>query len=148
MGVYDRKLCAPLAEALGKLGSRRAWVVAGGDGLDELTTTDVSHVSALDGGKVRSFRIAPEDAGLRRAAPEGLKGGDPLENAAALRALLDGAQGPYRDIAILNAAAALIVAGKAATLKDGARFAERSIDEGLARAALERLVMISNGRAR
>jgi anthranilate phosphoribosyltransferase len=146
MGVYDRKLCAPLAEALGRLGSHTAWVVAGGDGLDELTTTDVSYVSALTGGDVRSFIVAPEDAGLARAAPADLKGGDPAENAAALRALLDSKKGPYRDIALLNAAAALIVGRKAATLKEGAALAARSIDEGLARLALDRLVAISNGR--
>jgi anthranilate phosphoribosyltransferase len=146
MGVYDRKLCAPLAEALGRLGSHTAWVVAGGDGLDELTTTDVSYVSALTGGDVRSFIVAPEDAGLARAAPADLKGGDPAENAAALRALLDSKKGPYRDIALLNAAAALIVGRKAATLKEGAALAARSIDEGRARLALDRLVAISNGR--
>jgi anthranilate phosphoribosyltransferase len=147
MGVYDRKLCAPLAEALGRLGSHTAWVVAGGDGLDELTTTDVSYVSALAGGDVRSFIVAPEDAGLARAAPADLKGGDPAENAAALRALLDSKKGPYRDIALLNAAAALIVGGKAVTLKEGAALAARSIDEGRARLALDRLVAISNGRS-
>lgn len=148
MGVYDRALIGPLASALIELGADRAWVVAGGDGLDELTTTGASFVAEARGGAVTSFTVTPEDAGLRRAKAEDLKGADPAANAGALRALLGGAPGPYRDIAVLNAAAALIVAGKAASLRDGAGLAARAIDDGRASAALGALVAISNGRPR
>lgn len=144
IGVYDRALTGAIAEALGLLGAERAWVVAGADGLDELTTTTHSFVSELKDGAVRHFKIEPEDADLPRAAPPDLKGGGPEENAAALTRLLDGECGPYRDIAILNAAAALIVGGRAQTLRDGARLAADSIDSGRARVALAKLVAISN----
>lgn len=144
MGVYDRALTAPLAEALIKLGADHAWVVCGADGLDELTTTGESFVSEAKSGAVRSFVVTPEDAGLPRASLADLKGGDPAENATALRRLLGGEGGPYRDIAVLNAAAALVVAGRAASLFEGARLATDAIDEGAARRALERLVAISN----
>lgn len=144
MGVFDAALTAPLARALGVLGAERAWVVASDDGLDELTTTAGSVVSEWLNGEVRSFSVTPEEAGLKRAAPGELKGGAPEENAGAMRRLLQGEKGPYRDIAVLNAAGALIVAGRAATLYDGARIAERSIDEGRAAAALQKLVAVSN----
>lgn len=144
IGVYDRALTGSIAEALGLLGAEHAWVVAGADGLDELTTTTHSFVSELKDGAVRHFKIAPEDADLPRAAAPDLKGGGPEENAAALRRLLDGECGPYRDIAILNAAAALIVGGRAQTLRDGARLAADAIDSGRARDALAKLVAISN----
>lgn len=148
MGVYDRALCEPLAKALAELGAVHAWVVAGADGLDELTTTDASFVSEAKGGAVRSFIVTPEDAGLPRARPEDIKGGEPAGNARALQRLLDGERGPYRDIAILNAAASLIIAGKVSTLPDGADRAQQSIDGGDAKAALAGLVAISNdGRA-
>ncbi|MFN0024146.1 MAG: anthranilate phosphoribosyltransferase [Parvularculaceae bacterium] len=143
MGVYDRALAEPLASALSELGAVHAWVVCGADGLDELTTTTHSFVSEAKGGAMRSFTVSPEDAGLARADPQALKGGDPAQNAAAIRRLLDGERGAYRDIAIFNAAAALIIAGKAATLADGAALAARSIDEGHAKTALEKLVAIS-----
>ncbi len=144
MGVYDARLTAPLAEALGRLGSERAWVVAGSDGLDELTTTGPSFVSETHRGAVRNFSISPEDAGLARAAAADLKGGDPAHNAAAMRRLLDGARSPYRDIVLLNAAASLIVADKAPSLIEGARQAAASIDDGRARSALENLVALTN----
>lgn len=144
MGVYDRMLTGVIAEALGALGAERAWVVAGADGLDELTTTTFSYVSEVDHGVIRHFKVAPEDAGLPRAAAQDLKGGDPQENAMALRKLLEGEQGPYRDIAVLNAAATLIVGGKAASLLEGAMLAADSIDSGRAGACLAKLVAISN----
>ncbi len=147
MGVFDRNLTAPLAQALGALGADHAWVVSGADGLDELTTTTCSFVSETKGGISRSFTIAPEDAGLPRAAPADLKGGDPEFNAASLRRLVGGEGGAYRDIALLNAAAALIVAGMASTLPDGVRLAARSVDEGAAKGALEKLIAISNSDA-
>jgi anthranilate phosphoribosyltransferase len=147
MGVYDAALTAPLARALAALGAERAWVVCGGDGLDELTTTGESIVSETRDGAVRSFIIAPEDAGLSRVAPSALKGGDPADNARALRDLLDGAPGPYRDIALFNAAAALLVAGAADTLIEGVALGVAAIDGGAAGAALERLVALSNETA-
>lgn len=144
MGVFDAALTRPLASALGALGAERAWVVSGSDGLDELTTTGVSYVAELRDGVVREFEVSPEDAGLPRAAPECLKGGTPDENADAFRRLLAGERGPYRDIAILNAAAALVIADATQTLRDGAEMAAQSIDEGRARNALALLIAISN----
>jgi len=109
-----------------------------------MTTTGATYVSALEGGNVRSFEVTPEEAGLTRANAADLKGGDPAHNAAALRAVLDGAKSAYRDIAVFNAAAALVVADKAQSLKDGAAMAARAIDSGRARAVLERLIDVSN----
>lgn len=143
MGVYDRTLCEPLARALAELGAVHAWVVAGADGLDELTTTGASFVSEAKNGTVRSFAVTPEDAGLARARPEDLKGGDPAENARALERLLQGERGPYRDIAVFNAAGALIIAGKATILAEGVLLASHSIESGLASKALAALAKIS-----
>ena len=144
LGVFSREWLVSMAETLRTLGSERVWLVHGSDGLDEMTTTGVTHVVELKDGNIHAFDITPEDAGLKRATLADLKGGDPSHNAAALTAVLDGAHGPYRDIAILNSAAALIVAGKAANLTEGAALAARSIYEGRARAALARLVAVSN----
>ena len=144
LGVFSREWLVSMAETLRTLGSERVWLVHGSDGLDEMTTTGVTHVVELKDGNIHAFDITPEDAGLKRATLADLKGGDPSHNAAALTAVLDGAHGPYRDIAILNSAAALIVAGKAGNLKEGAALAAQSIDEGRARAALARLVAVSN----
>ena len=144
LGVYAPQWVEPVAHVLHALGSESAWVVHGGDGLDELTTTMHSQVAELYAGQVRRFEITPEDAGLERASPESLKGGDASENAARLRALLDGEPGPYRDIVLLNAAAALIVAERAATLKQGVETARAAIDGGAASATLEALVRITN----
>ncbi len=143
-GAFARRWIEPMARVLGNLGSERAWVVHGADGLDELTTTDASYVAELMDGEVRCFEVTPEDAGLSRAAPEDLKGGDPDTNAGAMRAMLDGEPGPFRDVVLYNSAAALIVAGKAGTLKDGVALAAAAIDEGKARATLDRLVAITN----
>ena len=143
-GVFSRSLIEPMAETLGQLGSEAAWVVHGSDGLDELTTTGATYVAELKDGKVRTFEVTPEDAGLARANHEDLKGGDPDHNAGALRDVLDGKQTAYRDIALLNAAAALIVAGKAADLKDGATQAAAAIDDGRVRQTLAKLVECSN----
>ena len=144
VGVFSRALLEPLAHVFQNLGSEKVWLVHGSDGLDEMTTTGATWVSALEDGKVRSFEVTPEEAGLSRANPADLKGGDPAYNAAALRAVLDGANSAYRDIAVFNAAAALIVAGKADGLKHGAAVAAEAIDSGRARAVLERLVAVSN----
>lgn len=143
VGTFDRKWVEPMATVLGKLGAERAWVVHGADGMDELTTTGASHVAALDGTQVKTFEVTPEDAGLQRASLDDLKGGSADENAAAIRAMLAGAPGPLRDIVTLNAAAALVVAGKAADLRAGAKQATEAIDGGMAQAALDKLVSIA-----
>lgn len=137
-GAYAAQWLRPMAETLGRLGTERAWLVHGG-GLDELTLAGESQVVELTDGGIREFTVAPEDAGLPRAPAEALKGGDPAENAEALIALLRGAPGPYRDVVLLNAGAALLVAGRAATLRDGAALAARAIDGGEAAAVLDRL---------
>lgn len=147
IGVFAKQWVEPLARVLGNLGAERAWVVHGSDGLDELTTTGPSYVAALENGQVRSFDIHPADAGLELAQPVDLLGGDSEANANAIRDLLAGHKGAYRDIVLLNAAAALIVAGKAADLKAGAALGADAIDSGKAALVLERLIAISNGRA-
>lgn len=144
LGVFGEQWLRPMAEVLMALGSERAWVVHGGDGLDELTTTTVSTVAELRGGTIRQFQVAPEDVGVDRVHPEDLRGGDAQENAAALRAMLAGRTGPYRDIVVLNAAAALVVADRADGLTDGSALARRSIDSGAAAARLAGLVRATN----
>lgn len=145
LGVFDARWLEPMAAALRDLGAERAWIVHGHDGLDELTTTGESHVAELrPDGEIRSFSVTPEEAGLKRASLDQLKGGDPRFNARALEALLDGEPGAYRDIVLLNAAAALMLAGKSQDLRSGAALAGDSIDAGKARRALDRLVEISN----
>jgi anthranilate phosphoribosyltransferase len=143
VGVFARDWVKPVAEVLGKLGGERAWVVHG-DGLDELTTAGTSVVAELRDGKVSTFEVTPEMAGLPRARLDELKGADPLANAARLNALLDGKPGALRDIVLLNAAAALIVAGRAKDLREGVGLAAQSIDGGAARRALDRLIVITN----
>ena len=143
IGVFDVKWAMPMAEVLRNLGSERVWVVHGGDGTDELTTTGPSTVVELDAGAIRRFEVAPEDAGLPRAEPDDLKGGDAATNAAIVRSVLDGAPGPARDIVLLNAAAALIVAGRAGDLREGVRLAAEAIDSGKASTTLDRLIEIS-----
>ena len=143
MGVYDPRLLEPLAEVLGRLGATRAWTVHG-QGLDELTTTGETEVAEWKDGAVRRFTVSPEDAGLNRADIADIRGGDAEENAVALCALLDGASGAYRDIVLLNAAAALIVADKVQTLAEGAALAAAVIDDGRASKALAELVAATN----
>jgi len=145
MGVFAKQWVNPLANVLKSLGSKSAWVVHGSDGLDELTTTGPSYVSQLKDGTVTDFTITPADAGLPIADPASLVGGDPDHNAAAMTALFDGTPSAYRDIVVLNAAAGLIVAGKAADLKQGADIAAQTIDNGQAKARLAALVAASNG---
>jgi len=146
VGVFSWHWVEPIAHVLNSLGAEHVWVVHGHDGLDELTTTGATDVAELKGGKVTVFEVTPADAGLAPAKLSDLKGGDEMENAAAIRDVLAGKKTPLRDIAVLNAAAALIVAGKAANLLDGAALAAHSIESGAARRALERLVAITNGR--
>ncbi len=144
VGVFSDAWLAPLAETLGRLGAERAWVVHGSDGLDELTTTGPSKVAEWRDGKVHMLEITPEEVGLKRALPEELKGGDAEVNAEAIRRLVAGDPGPYRDIVLLNAAAALVVAGKALDLKEGLMMGGCAIDEGAARNTLDTLVAITN----
>jgi len=143
VGVYAQEWCVPLAEVLGRLGAERAWVVHG-DGLDEIATSGPSHVAMLQDGKVTVRDIGPEDAGLSWSPISALAGGAADENAAALRRLFDGETGAYRDIVLINAAAALIVAGKANDLREGAVLAANAIDTGAAKAKLETLIAVSN----
>jgi len=145
-GVFSRAWIGPMAEVLGKLGAERAWVVHGSDGIDELTTTGPSYVAEWKDGKVTTFEVTPEEAGLPRASAADLKGGDPATNALAVNALLDGHPGAYRDIVLYNSAAALLVAGKAATLRAGVEMAAEAIASGKARASLEKLVAITNSK--
>ncbi len=151
IGVFARQWVEPLAQVLGNLGSQAAWVVHGSDGLDELTTTGPSYVAALENGPngtkiVRSFEISPSDAGLPLAQPVDLQGGDSEANANAIRNLLAGKHHPYRDIVLLNSAAALIVAGKVGDLKAGVSLAAAAIDTGAAAMVLEKLIAVSNGK--
>ena len=137
-GVYDPKWLRPMAETLRHLGTQHAWLVHG-MGLDELTVAGDSQVVALADGALDAFTVLPEMAGLSRSPLDALRGGDPATNAAALRALLDGKAGAYRDTVLLNAAAGLIVAGRANDLRHGATLAAAAIDGGQARAALDKL---------
>ncbi len=146
VGVFSEAWVEPIARVLALLGTERAWVVHGEDGLDELTTTGISHVAALDGGKVSTFKVSPKNAGLPEAKPDDLVGGDAAENAAALRAVLEGKSGPLRDVVLFNAAAALLVAGKAQSLREGVALAAQSIDSGKAQAVLEALVKLSHDK--
>ena len=144
LGVFSSAWLEPLAHVLKNLGSERVWLAHGSDGLDEVTTTGITHVVSLENGAVRSFEVMPEEIGLERVEPAVLKGGDAQHNAMALTAVLEGAKNPYRDIALLNAAASLIVAGKAANLREGASLAAHALDSGAAKATLAKLVRASN----
>jgi anthranilate phosphoribosyltransferase len=146
IGVFSRQWIEPMAQVLKNLGSDCVWVAHGSDGLDEITSSGPTHVAALENGQVRTFEINPEDIGIERAKPETLRGGDAETNAAALMSVLKGVKGPFRDIAVLNAAAALIVAGKAKDLKEGAAIAAKSIDSGEAEGKLDRLIAVSNAQ--
>ncbi|MFI4976544.1 MAG: anthranilate phosphoribosyltransferase [Caulobacterales bacterium] len=143
LGVFDARWVEPLARVLGALGTERAWVVHG-DGLDEMTTTGTTQVAEWREGRVRLFNISPEAVELPRASLAQLRGGDAEDNARAMLALLGGERGPYRDIVLLNTAAALLVADKVETLREGIDMAAASIDDGAAGLALERLVEATN----
>jgi anthranilate phosphoribosyltransferase len=147
VGVFSWQWVEPIAHVLNKLGAEHVWVVHGHDGLDELTTTGATDVAEVKDGHVTVFEVTPADAGLQPAKLSDLKGGDEKHNAEAIRDVLAGKKTPLRDIAVLNAAAALIVADKAANLTDGAALAAHSIESGAAQRALDKLIAISNGRA-
>ncbi len=144
IGVFAKEWVRPLAEVLGRLGSERAWVVHGADGLDEITTTNTTYVAELRDGEVDTFEISPEVANLPFADPSALKGGDAEENAAALRAVLKGERSAFRDIVLLNTAAALVVAERADDLRRGTQMASEAIDSGAATAVLDRLIAVTN----
>ncbi len=143
LGVFDKEWVEPIAAALLANRASSAWVVHGSDGIDEITTTGPTFVAQIRDGNLTSFEVTPEDAGLPRATLDDLRGGDPAANAAALKALLGGEKGPYRDVVLLNAAAALVVADKAKDLKQGVAMAADAIDTGKAEATLEKLVAAS-----
>jgi len=138
VGVPKAELAPFVARCLQRLGTKRAWVV-NGSGLDELTLAGPTTVAELDGAQVRTFTITPEDAGLRSAPLDELRGGDPQANAAIARDVLSGARGPKRDVVLLNAAAALVVAGRATDLRDGVAQAAAAVDDGRARRLLDRV---------
>ncbi len=145
VGVFAKKWLDPVAHSLKELGSEKAWIVHGSDGMDEITTTGPTHVCELKDGSVNTFDISPQDAGLPTARAEDLKGGLPAENARALREVLAGARNAYRDIVLFNSAASLMVADKARDLKEGVEMAAASIDDGTSADTLEKLVAASNG---
>ncbi len=143
VGVFSESWVEPMARVLKSLGSERAWVVHGSDGLDEITTTGITKVAALDKGDITTFTIHPDEAAIELAQPKDLKGGLPKQNAKALLNLLKGEKGAYRDIVVFNSAAALIISGKVSTLREGARLAEDMIDNGQAKQKLDQLVSIT-----
>jgi anthranilate phosphoribosyltransferase len=144
VGVFSRQWVQPLAQVLKNLGAESVWVVHGSDGLDEITLTGPTFVASLENGNVRTFEVTPEEAGLSRVGGEALKGGDATANAVALQSVLDGKPSPFRDVALLNAAAALIVAGRAKTLKEGVAIGNEALDSGAAAARLKQLIAVSN----
>jgi anthranilate phosphoribosyltransferase len=143
VGVFAEQWVVPMAEVLGRLGAERAWVVHG-SGIDEITTAGPTKIAAFEDGRVREFEITPEAAGLERVPLDALKGGEPAHNAALMRDLLGGAKGPLRDVVLLNAGAALVVAGRAAELRDGMKMAAETIDRGAALRLLDRLIAETN----
>jgi anthranilate phosphoribosyltransferase len=143
VGVFSRQWVEPLANVLKNLGSESAWVVHGSDGLDEVTSAGPTYVAALENGAVRSFEITPEDVGVARAMPDMLRGGDADQNARALLDVLKGKPGAFRDVALMNAAAGLVVAGRAKDIKQGFALATKSIDSGEAEGRLDRLIAVS-----
>jgi len=144
LGVYDKRWVEPVAAALLANRAVSAWVVHGADDLDELSTTGSSFVASIRNGDLRSFDLAPEDAGLPRASLADLKGGDPAYNAGRMRALFEGQRDAYRDIVLYNTAAALVVADKATDLEAGVAIAAEAIDSGRAGAVLDKLIAASN----
>jgi anthranilate phosphoribosyltransferase len=145
VGVFSRQWVQPLAQVLKNLGAESVWVVHGSDGLDEITPTGPTFVAALENGNITSFEVTPEQAGLARVGGDALRGGNADANAIALQSVLDGMPSPFRDIALLNAAAALIVAGRVRDLKEGVALGIQSLDSGAAAARLKRLIAVSNG---
>jgi anthranilate phosphoribosyltransferase len=144
VGVFAKSWTRPVAETLKALGSERVWVVCGSDGIDEITTTGPTHVAAIENGEIREFEVTPEQAGVARCEPEALKGAEAMVNAGALMRVLAGEKTAYRDIGVLNAAAALFIAEKTRDLAQGAELAARALDEGTVLQTLRRLIATSN----
>lgn len=144
LGVYSKELLRPMAEVLKALGTKAAWVVHGSDGLDELTITGSSSVAALKNGEITEFEVSPADACLPTAMLEDIKGGSPETNASAFIEAISGVESPYRNAVVYNAAAGLVIAGKADNLMDGAKLAKEAIDSGKAHTILKKLVDMSN----
>ena len=144
VGTYSKQWVEPMAQVLKNLGSESVWVAHGADGLDEISISGPTTIAALENGTVRTFEVRPEDIGIKPLPQDAVRGGDGEANAATMRSVLRGDKSAFRDVSILNAAGALIVAGKAKTLPDGARIAAQSIDSGAAAARLEKLVAVSN----
>ncbi len=144
IGVYDGSLTEKLAGVLRELGSELAFVVHGADGLDEITLTGKTRVTELNGGNIETYEISPENFGLETAGVEELKGGDAAENAQILQVVLDGVQGPHRDVVLMNAAAAIVAGGVASDLEEGLDRARSAISSGRAREVLEQLKEVSN----
>ncbi len=147
LGVFARQWIRPMAEVLGALGAEHVWCVHGSDGLDELTTTGISYVAEYKDGKIREFEVSPEEFGLSLASPDDLRGGSAAVNAKAITDLLAGKTSAYRDIVILNAGAAMVIAGAAEDVAAGMEMATASLDDGRAAQALRKLVVTSNAAA-
>jgi anthranilate phosphoribosyltransferase len=145
LGVFSEAWLEPLTQVLKSLGSERVWTVHGADGLDEMSTTGPTHVVALENGQIRRFTVTPEDVGLTRVAIDAIRGGDAEHNADALREVAGGRRTPYRDIAVLNAAAGLVVAGAVPDLGAGVERAEAVLDSGAVAGTLENLIAVSHG---
>ncbi|HWT98095.1 MAG TPA: hypothetical protein VN229_10790, partial [Terriglobales bacterium] len=143
-GVFSDQWLEPIARVLSNLGTEHAWVVHGSDGLDEITITGPTEICELKNGELRRFRLSPAELGLPLGTAAEIRGGEPEQNAAALRELLDGKTGAYRNIVLMNAAGALVVAGAAPDFTTGAKMAAESIDFGHARAKLEQLIAVTN----
>jgi len=144
IGVFAPRWLEPMADVLHALGSTHAWITYGQDGMDELTTTAKSDVVTLENDTIKKFSVATEDVGIPRAQPEELQGGDASANATAIRNLLAGEKSSYRDIVMLNAAAGLVVGGKAADLREGVSMAGESLDNGAAQDVLDKLIALTN----
>jgi anthranilate phosphoribosyltransferase len=147
VGVPQPELTELVARSLSLLGSERAWVVHGADGIDEISTTGYTKVSECRDGAVNTFYLHPTDVGLAKTTPERLKGGDASDNAAVVREVLGGATGAARDVVLLNAGASLLIAGRAASVPDGIAMAAEAIDSGRAAATLDQFVRASNAEA-
>jgi anthranilate phosphoribosyltransferase len=147
LGVFSGDWLEPMAQVLKNLGTEHAWLVHGSDGLDEITTTGPTRVVELRDGAIRTFTIAPEDFGIAPSNGAALKGGDAAANAQAIRALFDGAKGPYRDIVLLNTAAALVIGARAADMPAGLKLAADALDTGKAKATLADLVKITQSKS-
>jgi anthranilate phosphoribosyltransferase len=144
VGTFSKQWVEPMAQVLKNLGSESVWVAHGADGLDEISISGPTSIAALENGTVRTFEVKPEDIGIKALPHDAVRGGDADTNAATMRSVLNGDKSAFRDVSILNAAAALIVAGKAKDLAEGAKVAAHSLDSGAAATRLEKLVAVSN----